>query len=125
MKKNRIGETAGSFTALCLIFKSRDKIGHMYTEKLPDGEELKKYLSDAWEDFDKITACQKRIKDSVMRREAEKLSKTAGRMLEYMEEHPEKIRLARQFIDYYQDTASSLLQKYVALQDTSLNTGQV
>ena len=46
-------------------------------------------------------------------------------MLGYMEEHPEKIRLARQFIDYYQDTASSLLQKYVALQDTSLNTGQV
>lgn len=78
MKKNRIGEAAGSFTAFCLIFKSRDKIGHMYMEKLPDGEELKKYLSDAWEDFDKITACQKRIKDSVMRREAEKLSKTAG-----------------------------------------------
>lgn len=116
---------AGSFTALCLILKPRDKIGHMYMEKLPDGETLKKYLSDAWEDFDKITACQKRIKDSVMRREAEKLSETAGRMLEYMEEHPEKIRLARRYIDYYQDTASSLLQKYVELQDTNLGTQEV
>ena len=117
--------SAGMFTALFLVFKPRDKIGQVYTEGLPDGEELKKYLADAWEDFRKIETSKKRIKDPVMRREAEKLSETAGRMLGYMEEHPEKIRLARQFIDYYQDTASSLLQKYVALQDTRLNTGQV
>ena len=39
-----------------------------------------------------------------------------------MEENPEKITEARRFIDYYQETASSLLEKYVRLQESGLGS---
>ena len=42
--------------------------------------------------------------------------------MKYLEENPGKIPQARQFIDYYQDAASQLLEKYVDLQNTDLNT---
>lgn len=42
--------------------------------------------------------------------------------MEFLHVNPQKISLARRFIDYYQDTASSLLEKYVKLQNTSLET---
>ena len=40
------------------------------------------------------------------------------------EEQPGKIMEARRYIDYYQDTASSLLEKYVKLQETGLGSGE-
>lgn len=115
----------GIFEGLFLLLKPRDKIGRIFVEKMPDGEELKKYLEDAKEDFQTIGECREKIKDTEVKQEVEKLNRVAGRIIAFLEEHPEKIRLARQFIDYYQDTASSLLQKYVQLQDTSLGTEEV
>ena len=116
---------AGLYAALLFLLKPRKKIGRVFVEKIPDGEELKKSLEDAEEDFRMIENCKDRIKDPGVRIETEKLNLTAGRIITYLKENPEKIRLARQFINYYQDTASSLLQKYVKLQDTSLGTREV
>lgn len=113
------------FAAFYFLLKPREKVGRVYAENLPDAEELKKYLADGREDFQKIEACKNKIKDPAVKGEADRLNQTAGKILDFLEEHPQKIRLARQFIDYYQDTASSLLQKYVALQNTDLGTGEV
>ncbi|MGN1223882.1 MAG: 5-bromo-4-chloroindolyl phosphate hydrolysis family protein, partial [Ruminococcus sp.] len=63
-----------------------------------------------------------RIQQPAVKQEAQRLKQTAKNILTYLEKHPEKIKSARQFIDYYQDTASSLLQKYIELQDTNLQT---
>ena len=115
----------GIFAGLTLLLKPREKIGRIYVEGLPDGEELKKCLEDAGEDYKAIETCKGKIRDPEVKTEVEKLNQTAGKIVAFLEENPEKIRLARQFIDYYQDTASSLLQKYVKLQDTNLTTDEV
>lgn len=65
------------------------------------------------------------IKEPEVKRETQRLKQTAKNILAYLEKHPEKIRSARQFIDYYQETASSLLQKYIELQETELGTEDV
>lgn len=115
----------GIFASLTFLLKPREKIGGIYVEGLPDGEELKKYLEDAREDFTAIETCKRKIRDLEVKTEVEKLNQTAEKIIAFLEENPGKIRLARQFIDYYQDTASSLLQKYVKLQDTNLSTNEV
>ena len=45
-----------------------------------------------------------------------------GECTAYLEKNPDKISMAGRFIDYYQDTASSLLKKYVELQNSGLGT---
>lgn len=115
----------GMFAAMLFLLKPRERIGRIYVEGIPDGEELIKYMEEAREDFSVIESCRGKIADPEVRSEVERLNRTAGRILGFLEENPEKIRLARQFIDYYQDTASSLLQKYVKLQDTDLGTEEV
>lgn len=115
----------GLYVALLFLLRPRKKIGRVYLEGIPDGEELKKSLEDAKEDFRTIETCKGKIKDPGVKTQVLKLNQTAGRIIGFLEENPEKIRLARQFINYYQDTASSLLQKYVKLQDTSLGTEEV
>ncbi|MGN0376450.1 MAG: 5-bromo-4-chloroindolyl phosphate hydrolysis family protein [Suilimivivens sp.] len=115
----------GVFAALTFLLKPREKIGRIYVEGLPDGEELKKCLEDAREDYRAIETSKGKIRDPEVKTEVEKLNQTAEKIIVFLEEHPEKIKLARQFINYYQDTASSLLQKYVKLQDTDLTTDEV
>ena len=60
-----------------------------------------------------------------MREESGKLYNTSTKILAYLEKNPDKISMAGRFIDYYQDTASSLLRKYVELQDSGLDTLEV
>ena len=62
------------------------------------------------------------VEDETIRAQSRQLHETAASILTYLEKHPDKIKLARRFIDYYQDTASSLLAKYVELEDSGLNT---
>lgn len=115
----------GSYVGLALLLKPVRRIGTVSFDMLPDGEEMEKYLSDAREDHDVIEKALWKISNRIIKEEAEKLNQTAGTIISYLEEHPDKIKLARQFIDYYQDTAASILKRYVELEDTNLNTSDV
>ena len=46
-------------------------------------------------------------------------------ILAYLEENPDKIKLARRFFTYYLDTAAKLLTRYVDFQETELHSGEV
>lgn len=116
---------AGSYAGFTLLLKPARRIGSISFDELPDGEELEKYLSDAKEDHDEIEKSLHKISNQIIKGEAEKLNQTAGTIIFYLEQHPDKIKLARQFIDYYQDTAASILKRYVELEDTKLNTADV
>ena len=113
------------YLAVLLLTKPKRQLGGIALEELPDGETLEKRLAEAREDFDSIGRSMKEIEDSELQAESEKLHGTAGRILNFLEKNPEKIPAARQFIDYYQDTASSLLKRYVELQNTRLGTADV
>ncbi len=117
--------SAGMYGALTLLTSPRKRIGKIYVEGLPDGAELEAKLSQAREDFNSIGSSMEAIEDQEMKKESARLHGTAGKILAYLEEHPDKIASARRFIDYYQDTASKLLDQYVELQDSGLGTPEV
>ena len=114
--------SAGLFEAVYLLSRPQRKIGKISIGELENGEELEQKLREAREDFESIRRSMKQIEDAELKAQSERLHGTAARILKYLEKHPEKINMARRFIDYYQDTASSLLGKYVELQDSSLET---
>ena len=110
------------YMALTLLLKPVRKIGKVKVETLRDGEHLREKLEEARADLKSIERSMAKIRDLELKEESERLHRTAGNILKYLEENPGKIPQARQFIDYYQDTASQLLEKYVDLQNTDLNT---
>lgn len=115
----------GIFVSVSLIAKPRNRIGKICVENIINGEELHRRLEEAMEDFSSIENSFKKIEDESVKEQVKSLKATAEKIIAYLEEHPEKITQARQFIDYYQDTASSLLSKYVELQDSQLGTQEV
>lgn len=115
----------GIFVSVSLIAKPRNRIGKICVENIINGEELHRRLEEAMEDFSSIENSFKKIEDESVKEQVKSLKATAEKIIAYLEEHPEKITQARQFIDYYQDTASSLLSKYVELQNSQLGTQEV
>ncbi|MGN0666320.1 MAG: 5-bromo-4-chloroindolyl phosphate hydrolysis family protein [Huintestinicola sp.] len=107
----------GTYAGLYLITKPKRMIGNFDIEFIENGAELESKLLEAKEDYDSIRRSIVKIGDMQVKAEAEKLAETSDAIIEYLEKNPSKIRQARQFIDYYQDTASKLLSRYIGLQD--------
>lgn len=114
-----------AFFGLSLLLKPKRKIGRISIDTLPEGEELSRQLEEARRDLRCIEQSMQQIQKPEVRQEVLRLKQTSQNIIAYLEKHPEKIRLARRFIDYYQDTASTLLQKYIELQDSELETEDV
>ncbi|MBO5238314.1 MAG: 5-bromo-4-chloroindolyl phosphate hydrolysis family protein [Lachnospiraceae bacterium] len=117
--------TVGLYVGFSFLLKPRQKIGNINIEDIPDGEELHRRLNEAKEDFDSIARSMNRIQDPEVWQQADRLNRIAEGIIKHLEQHPEKIKLARQFIDYYQDTASNVLSQYVELQESNLQTEEV
>ena len=49
----------------------------------------------------------------------------AKNFLTYLQQHPERMSLARRFVDYYQDRALLLVRKYQELEKTGLEAQEV
>ena len=113
---------AGLFAGLLLITKPIEIPGKLPLDMRPDGAYLEKRLEEAREDFESIRQSVEKIQDQEIREESGKLYKTSSNILAYLEKNPDRISMAGRFIDYYQDTASSLLKKYVELQNSGLDT---
>lgn len=116
---------AGTYAGLYLITKPKRLIGNTEIEFIEGGEELEKKLLEAKEDFNSISKSIEKIDDLQVRNEAEKLAETSSAIIEYLENNPMKIRQARQFIDYYQDSASKILSKYIGLQNANIETAEI
>ncbi len=115
----------GLYLALDLLLRPRRKIGGMDVEKMKGGEELRQLLEEARNDLKTIRQAAAEIQRPDVRRDAETLYQTGTRMVAYLEEHPEKIPLARRFFTYYLDTAAALLSRCQELQQTGLQTLEV
>lgn len=115
----------GTYAGLYLMTKPRRRIGGIDIEFIENGEELEQKLIEAKNDCESIQKSIVKIGDLQVRNEAERLSETSRAIIEYLENNPSKIRQARQFIDYYQDTASKLLSKYIGLQDANIETEEI
>lgn len=99
-----------------------------YRLNLDDSEAsamLQQSYNDAVDDYNFISQNMKQLRDDELRRQMQQLQNTSRNILSYLKKHPQKISSARRFIDYYQDTAASLLGKYVELERTQLRTENV
>ena len=115
----------GLYIGLTLFLKPSRKIAGIDVAEMPGGEALADLLDEADNDLTSIRSATKRILEPQVREQAQALYTTGTRICDYLEENPQKIRLARRFLTYYLDTAAKLLDRYVELSETGLRTGEV
>ena len=115
----------GIYFGLFLLLKPSRKIAGIDVESMPGGEEIRQLLDDAQADLADIDETVKEIKAPSVRQDAQALCATGARILTYLEENPDKIKLARRFFTYYLDTAAKLLTRYVDFQETELHSGEI
>ena len=115
----------GIYFGLFFLLKPSRKIAGIDVESMPDGEEIQKLLDDAKADLGDIDKAVKAIAAPAVGQDGRALYTTGTRILAYLEENPDKIRLARRFFTYYLDTAAKLLARYVDFQNTGLRSEEV
>ncbi len=116
---------AAAYAGFSLIFRPVKKLGNVDADSIDGGEELLKRLEAAQEGFLRIEGSMRQINDISVKSEAEQLHAASARIIEYLTAHPDRIYAARQFIDYYQETAAKLLSRYAELESTGLYTDEV
>ncbi|MDY6273204.1 MAG: 5-bromo-4-chloroindolyl phosphate hydrolysis family protein, partial [Selenomonadaceae bacterium] len=79
----------------------------------------------AQRDYLAVEQARHAVKDERLARALAALQPVSARIMGYLRQHPEKIPLARKFIDYYQDRAAQLAAEYQELEATGLVTPQV
>lgn len=65
------------------------------------------------------------VQDKALANQLRKMQFISQKILDYMNNHPEKITLANQFIDYYQPKAIQLTRDFTELEATGLTTPDV
>lgn len=76
-------------------------------------------------DYNSLNDIIRRLADEELVGQLQKMQGIALKMLNYMKEHPEKIPLADQFINYYQDRAKTLSQQFLEFEEMNLNTKEI
>lgn len=120
-----LGIAAAVYVGLSLLLRPVKKIGGVAAESIDGGFELLKRLDAAQKGFQKIEDAMLEINDSSVRSEAEQLHSVSAKIVEYLTAHPDRIYAARQFIDYYQETAVKLLSRFAELENAGLRTNEV
>lgn len=95
---------------------------------LEDNEQnelLRNSYKKALNDYNYLKGSLRYINDLELKNQLIEMQKISTNILRYLQKHPEKIALARRFIDYYQDTAAGLIEKYIDIEHTQLNTDNV
>lgn len=82
-------------------------------------------LAAAREDLATIQSAADRIQAPGTRENAQRLAQVGGKILAYLQQHPDKIKTARRFLSYYLDTVGRILTQYVQNQDSGLQTPEV
>ncbi len=76
-------------------------------------------------DYNAINDIIRHLKDNELIEQLKKMQAIAHKMIGYLQEHPEKLSLADQFINYYQDRALSLSRQFQEFEEMNLNSKDV
>ncbi len=120
-----LGIAAAVYAGFALVLRPVKKIGKIDADSIDGGKELLSRLETAREGFRKIEDSMRRIANVEVREEARQLHLTSSKIIEYLTANPDRIYAARQFIDYYQETAAKLLSHYAEIETTGLATDDV
>ncbi len=124
-----------AFVLICMagLFLERKKDSHSdYTLELslPKSKEenaafLNELFTKAVNDYNFIEQAMVKISDAQLHAQLQKMQQIARNFIYYLQKQPQKILLARRFIDYYQDRAVFLVKKYIALEETQLAAQEI
>lgn len=89
----------------------RQPIG-LSKEEIKHAPEYSELMKEANADLDKIFKCVEDTRDEEIQFQATKLYDRGLQILEYLQDHPEKISKSSRFLSYYLDTASNICDKY-------------
>ena len=94
-----------------------------------DGNTVSDFAQESYEkavaDYNHLNEIIRQLSDKELIGQLEKMQAIAFKMLNYMKYHPEKVALADQFINYYQDRALSLSQQFLEFEEMNLNTPEI
>ena len=76
-------------------------------------------------DFNALNGIIRQLQDQELAEQLKKMQAIALRMINYMKEHPDKISIADQFINYYQDRALSLSEQFLEFEQMGISTPEV
>ncbi len=102
------------YIGIYLISKPEIKIGSIKLDEA-NGEEMKALMQDAYDDLETLILAGRKIENQEIRQLANDLYQSGISIFEHLHKNPDKINLARRFINYYLDTAAGLVDKYQKL----------
>ena len=87
--------------------------------------EKRHILQEASADLRNIDTVLKQIQSPDIRTRGRRVYDTGNRIIEYVTKYPEKMTIARRFFNYYLETASIILVKYLDIQKTRIQTQEI
>ena len=88
-------------------------------------EILEQNLVKAKEDYNALQNLKSQIIDDEIMCRLEELQQTAEKILKYLNQNPERIPVAEEFIEIYQDKAVTLMQQYLILEKTHFSCSEM
>lgn len=103
---------------------------NMESIELPDflgknADLVEECYSKAVTDYNYLNEALDQLQDPELRKQLETIQDIAYRMLQYLHKNPEKILLARRFVDYYQDRAVVMVKQYIEMEKLKLDSEDV
>lgn len=87
--------------------------------------EKRRILQEASDHLREIDTVLRQVQSPDIRTRGRRVYETGNRIIEYVTKYPEKITIARRFFNYYLETASSILVKYLDIQKTRIQSAEI
>lgn len=109
--------------------KQLQDIRHTTLEGSNPATPVNDFVRDSYEkaisDYNALNGIIRQLQDQALAEQLKKMQGIAQRMINYMREHSEKVPMADQFINYYQDRALSLSRQFLEFEQMGLNTPEI
>lgn len=103
-----------TYMGVYMVTKPQPRIGRVKLAEA-NGLEMKQLMEDALEDLVVLETGAKSLPDPEIKWLSASLYQSGVAIFEHLQDNPDKIPLARRFINYYLETASGLVSKYTKL----------
>lgn len=116
---------AGVYIGAVFLLKPTIRFGGISVDTIKNGEELRKLVEAAYTEMTQISDEISAIADAVVKSSAQKVYDGAFRIIQYVEQNPDKYTQARRFFTYYLDMTHKIIRKYNDFIESRLNTDEM
>ncbi|MDO5649854.1 MAG: 5-bromo-4-chloroindolyl phosphate hydrolysis family protein [Gallicola sp.] len=114
----------GAYFGVYMVSKPQVKIGNIALSKA-NSEDLKKMMEEGYSDLQILKKGSDGIQNEKIRQLSDQLYHRGVDIYEHLQANPDKIPIAKRFLNYYLDTASGLVEKYDRLSTSKVQGASV